>query len=71
MCLFTLHSSIIDFRFYAPSTNVAKKTSNLHVPSDDEEDSMTFIENGILVEKKQLEKSTEEEGTPRKGPKKK
>lgn len=58
LCLFTLHSSIIDFKFYAPTlSNSAvkgeKKSRALHVASDDEdEQAQTFIENGILVERK-------------------
>ena len=56
--MFTLHSSVIDFKFYSPSTanSSAKKSKRalLAMASDDEDerDSMTYVENGILVEYK-------------------
>lgn len=62
LCMFTLHSSVIDFKFYIPSSqtsNSNKKT--LHMASDDEEDeATTFMENGILVERKIKEKDESE-----------
>ena len=60
MCLFTLHSSVIDFKFYAPQTaNAIKKGRRkpLHEANSDGEDEVqTFIENGILVERKYVDK---------------
>ena len=56
--MFTLHSSIIDFKFYSPSTNNNnnnnKRKNMLAMQSDDEDEveSRTFVENGILVELK-------------------
>ena len=60
MCLFTLHSSVIDFKFYAPSTaNTIKKGKQrvMHdTNSDGEDEVQTFVENGILVERKYIDK---------------
>ena len=60
MCLFTLHSSVIDFKFFAPSTaNAIKKGRRkpLHdANSDGEDEVQTFMENGILVERKYVDR---------------
>ena len=55
MCLFTLHSSVIDFKFFAPqNTNTIKNIQNTTTPNQEEEENevQTFTENGILVERK-------------------
>ena len=56
-CMFTLHSSVIDFKFFAPqSTNIVLSSSNSIVDEniiiEDETEVQTFTENGILVERK-------------------
>ena len=60
MCLFTLHSSVIDFKFYAPSTTntiQAGKSRPMHETNSDGEDEVqTFVENGILVERKYVDR---------------
>ena len=60
MCLFTLHSSVIDFKFYAPTTTntiQAGKSRPMHETNSDGEDEVqTFVENGILVERKYVDK---------------
>ena len=58
MCLFTLHSSVIDFKFFAPSTNnrVTKKKKLYEANSDGEDEVQTFMENGILVERKYIDR---------------
>ena len=52
LCMATLHSSVIDFKF----SSVLQGNSRviLHSDSDDEEEKTThaYLENGILVEKK-------------------
>ena len=40
MCLFTLHSSVIDFKFFAPqNTNAVKNMQNITTPNQEEEES--------------------------------
>lgn len=58
----TLHSSVIDFKFHSimQQPSLSSKKVKIHSNSDDEENT-TFMENGILVEKKV--KPVEEEPT--------
>lgn len=50
LCMLTLHSSMINFTFSAPTSNRPLKP--MHIDEDDEESVSTFMENGILVERK-------------------
>mmetsp|Transcript_18414 Transcript_18414/g.24712 ORF Transcript_18414/g.24712 Transcript_18414/m.24712 type:complete len:95 (-) Transcript_18414:2387-2671(-) len=51
LCMATLHSSVIDFKFSSALQGSAKV--QLHSESDDEEEKThAYLENGILVEKK-------------------
>ena len=73
LCMFTLHSSIIDFKFYSPSTANTVRSSKrqlLAMASDDEDEreSLTYVENGILVEYKDLG-DDDEKGKGQKGDK--
>ena len=61
--MFTLHSSVIDFKFYAPSTNNNKaRILSLATASDDEDEATTYMDNGILVERKVVD--TDEQDMP-------
>jgi hypothetical protein len=51
MCMMTMHSSIINFSFSAPTAS--RQLKPLHVSeSDDEDGDRTYMENGIVVERK-------------------
>ena len=50
MCMLTIHSSIINFSFCASQLN--RHTKPLHIEEDEEEGICTYMENGILVERK-------------------
>lgn len=54
MCACTLHGSIIDFRFRVKNARLDDYTAA-------DEQSNTFIENGILVEKKIIDINRDEE----------
>ena len=58
MCLFTLHSSVIDFKFFAPTTNsrVTKRKKLYEANEEGEDEVQTFMENGILVERKYIDR---------------
>jgi hypothetical protein len=52
LCMTTVHSSIINFAFVAPSSGRPLKPQ--HLEEDAEDSVQAFMENGILVERKYL-----------------
>jgi hypothetical protein len=56
LCMLTCHSSMINFVFNASTQNRPLKP--MHIDEDDEESVQTFMENGILVERKYVQEPT-------------